>query len=299
MCYTPQTIYRSKNGDKSVHTVPCGKCPKCCARRISQWSFRLMQEHKVATSSYFITLIYDTQHVPITQNRYMSVVKRDVQLFFKRLRRAHGKKYKGGSLPLKYYCAAEYGELCRRPHYHIILFNADISLIQPAWSDPQTGKHLGAVHFGGEQGVCEASVGYTLKYISKPKWKRQHQRDDRAGTFALMSKGLGAAYVTAKTIRFHNDLPNERMCLKIPFSGGKLASMPRYYKDRIYDWHTRNMIAAHFRGEIEKATDKMETYVDRFGNLKFRDMRARDQSIAAAFFNMHAKARKGGIFSKV
>lgn len=191
MCYKPISL---KHLDGTL--VPCGKCPKCKGRRVSSWSFRLMQHSKDCVSAHFITLTYDTKHVPITKNGFLSVYKKDLQLFFKRLRKAN----KSGK-NISYYAAAEYGGKTNRPHYHIILFNADIELIQKAWINtkgrneglshnlrPFTNskeEYMGRVHYGT---LSYPSVGYTLKYINKDKYRPLHSRDDRLPPFALMSK---------------------------------------------------------------------------------------------------------------
>lgn len=178
MCYTPFCVKK----DDREYAVPCGRCPDCTARRISGWSFRLMQEDKVSNSSLFITLTYDTSNVHITPNGFMGLRKRDIQLFFKRLRKSHGRAHAFNGKRIKYYAVGEYGGRTMRPHYHIILFNASIKLIQDAWNQ-------GQVHYGQ---VTGASVGYTLKYISKPSKVPLHRNDDRQKEFSLMSKGLAA-----------------------------------------------------------------------------------------------------------
>lgn len=171
-CITPFSVRHKITGQQIV--VPCGKCPACFARRVSQWSYRLMQEEKESISSHFITLTYDTNHVFITNNGYMSLHKRHTQLFFKRLR----KNPKNHDRKIKYYLVGEYGGKTQRPHYHIILFNADVSTIQESWLQ-------GAIHYGTVSG---ASIGYTLKYISKKGKMPMHKGDDRIPQFALMSK---------------------------------------------------------------------------------------------------------------
>lgn len=177
MCLLPIKI---KNNLGDEVEVPCSKCPKCRARRISSWSFRLMQEDKVSESAHFITLTYGNTHVPITNRGFMSLAKDDVQKFFKRLRKQQDKLYPDAK-PIRYYLAGEYGDKRKRPHYHAIMFNAKLELIQPAWQK-------GEVYYGT---VSEASVGYTMKYISKPSQIPMHKNDDRLKEFALMSKGLG------------------------------------------------------------------------------------------------------------
>lgn len=174
-CLSPIQV-KNKLGD--FEQVPCGKCPNCSARRVSSWSFRLMQQHKVCDSALFLTMTYDTQHVPLTPKGYMTLDKKHVQLFMKRLRKA---QCGNGKSPIKYYICGEYGGKTNRPHYHAIMFNAKIELLQDAWQ-------YGSLHYGME--VNEASVGYTLKYMSKPTRIPMHANDDRYPEFALMSKAL-------------------------------------------------------------------------------------------------------------
>lgn len=212
-CITPFFVKQKTGIDKIP--VPCGKCPVCFKRKVSHWSFRLQQQDKYSHESHFITLTYDTKHLPISENGYQSLCKRDVQLFFKRLRKAN-------SCTLKYFAVGEYGGKTARPHYHVLLFNAAIQTIQPAWG-------LGHCHYGFVSG---ASVGYTLKYMMKGRWRPYSDDDDREPQRAFMSKGLGLDYLTPQAIRWHLDDPTERMYL--PLKDGKKVSMPRYYKERIY-----------------------------------------------------------------
>lgn len=170
-CITPYQVKKKINPTETI-PVPCGKCPACMARRVSGWSFRLMQENKNHTSSHFITLTYDTNTVPISKNGFMSLCKRDIQLFFKRLRKA------SNGILIKYYAVGEYGSKTFRPHYHLIMFGVPLDNIQPAWNQ-------GQVHYGQ---LTEASVGYTLKYMCKPKLIPMHRNDDRQPEFSLMSK---------------------------------------------------------------------------------------------------------------
>lgn len=114
-CRMPLTV-RAKSGDYVA--APCGKCAYCIKRRIDGWVFRLSQEEKIHSSSSFITLTYDNISVPMTANGFMTLVKRDLQLFFKKLR-----KYTGCQT-IKYYAVGEYGGKTMRPHYHLIIFDA-------------------------------------------------------------------------------------------------------------------------------------------------------------------------------
>lgn len=176
-CLTPLQI--TNKTTKRTNKVPCQKCPFCLKRRASAWCYRLMQEYNSSstTSAHFITLTYDTQHVPITKNGFMELRKCDVQKFFKRLR----KRECGSSRsPISYFIVGEYGGRTRRPHYHALIFNVrELRNVQLAWK-------WGQLHYGQ---VTEASVGYTMKYMMKENgYKPMHRNDDRQPQFALMSK---------------------------------------------------------------------------------------------------------------
>lgn len=275
------TPYQVNMGEGCTIPVPCGKCPACLSRRVSGWSFRLIQEDKHAESSHFITLTYDTSHVHITRNGFMSLCKRDLQLFFKRLRKNHSGN---GTSGIKYYAVGEYGGRTRRPHYHIILFNSKVELIQPSWQK-------GQVHYGQVSG---ASVGYTLKYMTKPK-KWQHKNDDREPEFSIMSKGLGASYLTEKMVEWHKADLEQRMYCNID---GKKIAMPRYYKNKIYDERERAKISSAQRQQMNEDNVKLILanggYYNEHGYLvEHPDWnRWQSQNVLAAFEKMYKNANK-------
>lgn len=262
------TPWQKKDTEQN-YMLPCGKCPECTSRRISAWSFRLMQEVKRATSAHFLTLTYDTQHVPISKHGFMSLDKRHVQLFMKKLRKAHGKS------TIKYYCAGEYGGRTKRPHYHIIIFNARIDLLQPAWDK-------GAIHYGTVEG---ASIGYTLKYISKQRTIPMHSNDDRIPEFAIMSKRLGDNYLTKAAIDWHKKDLENRMHLTI--EDGKKVSMPRYYKEKIYNDDERQIIAQAHIMRISEQIEKFNT--DPNYEKNFRN---REAAILAAFHKQNLSSKQ-------
>jgi len=211
-------------------------------RNVHGWAFRLMREEKKAISSQFLTLTYATKNVPITTRGRRSLRKRDVQLFLKRLRKKNSSSSSLASI--KYYACGEYGGRTRRPHYHVILFNAKQDTIQPAWK-------LGAVHYGD---VNAASVYYTLKYMMKAP-KKVYRKGDPLKEFALMSKGLGIDYSQDKRfINWHKKNIEERMYLNLP--GGQKISMPRYYKDKIFNDEERELAAYAGYKKAQAKADK-------------------------------------------
>lgn len=169
----------------------------------------------------------------MSQNGLPTLRKKDVQLFLKRLRKKHGAVYfidKRGVLQnrsIKYYCVGEYGTRYKRPHYHFILFSANIELIEDAWRCPDTGFPLGSFKLGD---VNERSIGYTLKYLCKPRTKFA-PGDDRSREFTLISKGVGLGYITPAIIQYHKrDLVNHSYLQ----DGNLKIAMPRYYRNRLY-----------------------------------------------------------------
>lgn len=307
---------------------PCGRCPECLKKRASGWSFRLMQEEKRSISAYFVTLTYDPERVPITKNGFMGLDKKHLQLFFKRLRKAHTVNKAFNGKRLKYYAVGEYGGKSFRPHYHIILFNAELEMLVgkkeaghvkrgaltldgktpfrcPSWL-------LGHITVGK---VSEASVGYTLKYISKVSKIPMHKNDDRLREFPLMSKRLGDNYIISEypyceqwlhrdkkgnwslrvyekalrvldknSVNWHMADLTDRMYVNVP--GGKKVGMPRYYKDKMYSEDQRRTIALAAQDKIQEklsqqfdAASSVSLSTDRWNKEQSRHAAYRNQQI--------------------
>ncbi|AXH73602.1 MAG: replication initiator protein [Microviridae sp.] len=265
MCYRPITL------KKTGCVVPCGRCHKCIKRRVSAWSFRLLQEEKVSLSAHFLTLTYDTKFVPIKLSGKLSLCKRHIQLFIKRLRKS---QCGNGVSPIRYYGVGEYGGHTERPHYHIILFNAKPELIQAAWS-------MGEIHFGK---VSSASVGYTLKYMMKNKKKMKSWLNGREPEFAVMSKGLGISYLSEEMCNWHIADLTGRMFCGLP--GGVKIGMPRYYKDKLYFDLERSAISAAYTIIADKAA------VEKMDKQSVKDFINEQKAIDASFDRMYSSSLK-------
>lgn len=102
--------------------IPCGKCRACRASKCRMWADRMTLELDHSKSAVFLTLTYDDKHVPLRVNptsgeSALTLNKRDLTLFFKRLRKAFPE------VEIRYYACGEYGKNgTHRPHYHIILY---------------------------------------------------------------------------------------------------------------------------------------------------------------------------------
>lgn len=236
-CMFPYMVERKvfvNQGDRLV-PVPCGKCPNCLRRRLASWSFRLEMEALRWEKQFFVTLTYNTDHVPISKNSFMTLDPRHMTLFFKRLRQVAGK--------CKYYLCGEYGTKGKRPHYHLILFgnsNMTENHVMSCWTDPDSKASYGDVYFGK---VEAASIRYCVQYYDKGEWKPAHDRDDRIPEFSRMSHGIGNNFLTQAQVRAFLANPAKGY---IYDKEGKKIAIPRYYKSRLYDFiGTDRTIANH------------------------------------------------------
>lgn len=122
-CTNPITV-KNKDGDEVK--VSCGKCLSCRMRRAKDWAIKLNKEAKYTNEAVMITLTFDSSLLENDKKckKYggnlnfiwkIENSKKYLQKFIKRLRKTYNKH-------LYYYCIGEYGELNKRPHYHMILF---------------------------------------------------------------------------------------------------------------------------------------------------------------------------------
>lgn len=100
--------------------IACGQCAGCRLERARQWAMRIMSEVPAWPfgSCHFLTLTYSDSFLPpkIEGADRHTLVPRDLQLFWKVLRKRSGQK-------VRYFACGEYGERSLRPHYHAIVFN--------------------------------------------------------------------------------------------------------------------------------------------------------------------------------
>ena len=125
-------------------------------------AFSLDKELERSDNPLFVTLTLEEKNITWTNQGNKTLCKRDLQLFFKRLRKLHEKIYPTYSKKIKYYAVGEYGSRTQRPHYHIILFNVlEPDMVHVAWGKGHTMSV--PLQNGG--------TNYVLKYLQKPPQK--------------------------------------------------------------------------------------------------------------------------------
>lgn len=239
-CFSPLAIKNTKrmfNKDFYINYVPCGKCPGCLEARRSAWSFRLQQEEKISKESYFVTLTYNIDYIPINDKGNFTFNKKHLQDYFKKLRHDNPK--------LKYYAVAEYGGKFKRPHYHAIIYNCNADNIVEKWSEydrkTEDYKSFGFVKIGP---VTPADIHYVTGYIIND----HSDLDKMDRPFSIMSKNLGKSFITEE-IKNYYDKNREYTCI---YPGGNRGTLPRYYRSHIFDENTRAAIASENQEKILK-----------------------------------------------
>lgn len=219
-----------KNGKSFLQSVevPCGKCMACRIALAREWSLRLLHESYFSDHSLFVTLTYSDPNLPA----HASLVKKDLQDFFKRLRKwIHD--YVPGNPKVKYYACGEYGSNTNRPHYHFILFGLSESfldvvimsghkyslVLERLWTAGY--NTLGTVTYDS----CRYVADYVQKKYSGPLAEEVYTSTLRQVPFRLSSLGLGLKYAEANREQLARDLAVRH--------DGQEYTVPRYYRKKL------------------------------------------------------------------
>lgn len=247
-CLSPLTITDHKYSVGELK-VRCGKCPKCKERTLREWIFRLVQEGRRHLDADFITLTYDSDHIPISKHGFKTLKRQDFTLFMKRLRKNTG-------LKLKYFACGEYGSKNKRPHYHAIVYgNPFKKAYQLAWAltdrSTNTKIPIGETHVGT---VNQKSIAYVCKYLDKPSEVGYFKRDDRVKEFRAMSQNLGLNYLTDRVKKYHKKNLDKLYVMQDGFK----VPMPKYYRDQLYsDLEKQEQLTNIISAAMEKQRDDM------------------------------------------
>lgn len=171
---------------EDVQILRCGQCTDCRLAYSRDWAVRCSLEASLHPFNYFITLTYDDVFLPrgefvdFSGEEYDStLVRRDVQLFIKRLR--EWDRDTNGNTFKVFYCG-EYGDSTSRPHYHLCVFGISelpdlrwsfrkksfnfykSAILERCWNDPRTKVPKGFV----DVSECSFdSIAYTARYVLK------------------------------------------------------------------------------------------------------------------------------------
>lgn len=193
-----------------------------------------MHEKRMSNRNCFVTLTYGNGELPVGG----TLVKRDLQLFMKRLRKANGEG-------IRFYGCGEYGELNQRPHYHVLLFNFDFVDKVEIGANRRGDKYFVSRELSGLWTcghsllgeVTFESAAYVARYIVKKvtgDGAAEHYScfdsdgvvHDRLPEFTVMSRrpGVGSGYYErfGDEVRNHDDV----------VMSGRRVRPPRFYDTR-------------------------------------------------------------------
>ena len=230
------------------YTIPCGQCIGCRLDYSRRWANRLMMELEDhdPDDCWFLTLTYDNDHLDtiLSANREtgeatLSLCKRDVQLFHKRLREKFPRK------KIRFFLAGEYGESTARPHYHGIYFSLCLDGFDPedkanVWSRTEQGftlyhwSVLDEVWSKGRVIIARVSwdtCAYTARYVCKKLTGPMAEYYENFGIipeFTLMSRKPGIARNFYDRIDVFD--PEKEIILSTG-EGGLKFKPPRYFKE--------------------------------------------------------------------
>lgn len=218
--------------------LPCKRCISCRMNYSREWAIRCMHEASLHENNIFLTLTYDHEFLP----EGMTLVKKDVQDFMKRLReRVLPSPLPEGHPGIRVFYCGEYGEKKKRPHYHLCLFNffpsdarlhnrvEGYNLFTSAFLEDVWGK--GFCPFGS---VTFQSAAYTARYICKKIYgdDAESYYDGRVPEFSEPSRSPGLAYEWIS--KFWKDVYPRDYCR---YKDEYKCKPPRYYDEFMKKFH--------------------------------------------------------------
>lgn len=223
-CLNPKKVFNPYTKENMI--VPCGHCQACNLQRNHHWSLLCDLEAQSHKYCMFITLTYANRFIPraqlvdnITQPFSYDLVdadgnvldtismseeertklldkfhlfgcvpylrKSDLQKFFKRFR-FYAKKI--SSARVRYFACGEYGPAHFRPHFHILLFFDDQTLMEACEQIVCQSWPFGRIDVQLSRGNC---TSYVASYVNSSVYVPKVLKVRAARPFCVHSQKLG------------------------------------------------------------------------------------------------------------
>ena len=280
MCFAPKIMFNGKFGgglkewlraggneqslkkqlkEGKAKLIPCGQCMACRKQHAQNWAARCQNESTYWEYTYFITLTYNEEHLPVIDKNtgelyrgfrnpldYYNHKKRyenstllisDMQKFLKRLRQhahRHG-LYEDEKRGCKVFYCGEYGSKTSRAHYHLLLYGFKIPDLK-VWKRMKGIEYdrsktiedlwgLGNVIIGNLNfKTCSYVAKYVMKKYSGPDKIEVYKEAGRTPEFVQMSRrpGIGKKYWE----EHRNDIYKYD---SVMVGNGQTVKPPKYY----------------------------------------------------------------------
>lgn len=213
----------------SLQLVPCGKCVACLARKRNEWTYRLTKESEKSDYTYFGTLTYDNDNIPVRVKNgipYLVFRKSDVQKYLKRVRYFISEI--SSDIWCSYYLVSEYGGHGHRPHYHFLWFVHGDRYLQHKKQIDMILRDCWQLGFVTFKPANQANIHYVTKYCVKDL--EQIPEDCIDPVFILASKRpyIGSIYEPI----LQSQVDQSSLEPKV-FNNGFPAAMPRIYRQKL------------------------------------------------------------------
>lgn len=188
---------------------------------------RLMHEAQFHDDAHFITLTYDEEHIPMQLDGMGILCPKDLQLFWKRLRKEFGDG-------IRYYACGEYGDETGRPHYHAIVFGLHLDDLVVYDDKLFTSQKLDDVWKCGNVLVgdvtydsCSYVAGYIMKKLTGKVAVENYRRYGIVPEFSRMSRrpAIGKKFFD----EYYSDMfPEDVMLVR------GIVNKPTRYYDKLF-----------------------------------------------------------------
>lgn len=265
LCWSPKRYSK----EYAPFQIPCGKCIACRLENARQTAVRCVHEASMYEKNSFVTLTYSEENLKSTKLQY-----KDFQKFVKALRthiqdehlkrmypdvktrelrralhkeRNKSNEQNNGNDPLhgthssriSIFCAGEYGDKKKRPHWHALIFNWRPSDLVHKYTNHRGDKVFDSALLASlwTQGISEVgsvtfeSAGYCARYASK---KLSHGKD-KTHDYEPISR-RSSKYAIGKTWLEKNwrDVFTHGYII---LPGGIKTGVPRYYEKWLKKTH--------------------------------------------------------------
>lgn len=238
--------------------IPCGQCIGCRLDYSRRWADRIMLELQLHDQSkcWFVTLTYDEKHINLFETCarfaadletgltcddviYHSLNIKNLQDFMKNLR------YHLEPDRVRFFAAGEYGDESGRPHYHLILFNADLEKF--GWDENYEAHNFNGNKYRSSKllqsvwkygfNVCAPVSWKDAAYVARYMLKKQKGEGAKVYTernidppFSVMSRRPGIAH---DYYVLHPHAVYDKTYISTD-DGKKTISPPKYFRDLLY-----------------------------------------------------------------
>lgn len=220
------TTYKSVKTN-SYQLVPCGKCVACLSRKRNDWTYRLTKEKEYSDYTYFATLTYDQQNIPIRIKDdipYFVFDKSHVQKYLKRVRYYISEI--SDKIQISYYLVSEYGGIGHRPHYHMILYVKNDGFLRHKKQVDMILRNTWPHGFVTFKAASPANIHYVTKYCVKDLETMPSDCIDPVFILASKRPYIGSSHEC--DLQQQVDLSGEPKV----FNNGFPGAMPRIYRNK-------------------------------------------------------------------